>query len=139
VTPKGLAEKSRMVSGYLYRAMTFFRDTRIELEALFKDCSRRNIRKIAMVGTGDVANIAKLVSNGFELDLTFVEQNKEQTETFKNFDAVLITDMANPPGTFDNLKECIEEEKLLTITTLCIARRRIKTARQLEREKEMNA
>lgn len=139
VTPKGFAEKSRMVSGYLYRAMTFFRDTRMQLEELFGQCQKEGIQTIAMVGSGDVAEIAMLVSQGFAVSLELIMQAEGYVEKLKNFDAVLVTDIANPQGTFDALKECIAEGKLLSIATLCIARKRINFARGLEREKEASA
>ncbi len=46
VTPKGFAEKSSMVSGYLYSSMTFFRDTRPPSSASCGTCSdnRRQTR-----------------------------------------------------------------------------------------------
>ena len=161
VTPKGFAEKSRMVSGYLYRAMTFFRDTRVQLEELFGQCQKESIQTIAMVGGGDVAEIAMLVSQGFAVSLELIAppaleellatpegfakasrrtgQTEGYIEKLKSFDAVLVTDIANPQGTFDALKECIGEDKLLSIAILCIARKRINSARGLEREKEVNA
>ena len=150
VTPKGFAEKSRMVSGYLYRAMTFFRDTRVQLEELFSQCQKQGIQTIAMVGSGDVAEIALLMSQGFAVRLELIAsplfqefqrtgQGKEHIEKLKSFDAVLVTDIANPQGTFDALKECIAEDKLLSIATLCIARKRINSARRLERKKEARA
>lgn len=138
VTPKGFAEKSRMVSGYLYRAMTFFRDTRVQLEELFGQCQKEGIQTIAMVGSGDVAEIAMLVSQGFPVSVELVMQSEGYIENLKGFDAVLVTDIANPQGTFDALKEFIVEDKLLSIATLCIARKRINSARGLEREKEVN-
>ncbi|USO01269.1 MAG: winged helix-turn-helix transcriptional regulator [Alphaproteobacteria bacterium] len=139
VTPKGFAEKSRMVSVYLYRAMTFFRDTRVQLEELFGQCQKEGIQTIAMVGSGDVAEIAMLVSQGFAVSVKLVMQSEGYIENLKGFDAVLVTDIANPQGTFDVLKECIGEDKLLSIATLCIARKRVNSARGLEREKEINA
>lgn len=150
VTPKGFAEKSRMVSGYLYRAMTFFRGTRVQLEELFGCCQKQGIQTIAMVGSGDVAEIALLVSQGFAVRLELIDppsldelrrtgQAEGYIEKLKGFDAVLVTDIANPQSTFDALKECIAEEKLLSIATLCIARKRINSTRGLEREKEASA
>lgn len=138
VTSKGFAEKSRMVSGYLHRSMTFFRDTRAQIEELFAQCQKEGIQTIAMVGSGDVAEVAMLVSQGFEVNLELIAQTEGYIEKLKGFDAVLVTDIANPQGTFDALKECIGEDKLLSIATLCIARKRINSARGLEREKEVN-
>lgn len=138
VTPKGFAEKSRMVSGYLYRAMTFFRDTRVQLEELFEQCHTEGIQTIAMVGSGDVAEIALLVSQGFAVNLEPVTHDADFCEQLKNFDAVLVTDIVNPQGTFDLLKENIAEDRLLSIASLCIARKRINSTRGLDREKETN-
>lgn len=138
VTPKGLTEKSRMVSGYLHRAMTFFRDTRAQLEELFAQCQKKGIQTIAMVGSGDVAEIALLVSQGFAVRLELVQQAEEYIEKLKGFHAVLVTDINNPQGTFDTLRKDISEDKLLSIATLCIVRKRINSARGLEREKEVN-
>lgn len=149
VTPKGFAEKSSMVSGYLYSSMTFFRDTRMQLEELFEDCNKRNIQNIAMIGSGDVSEIATLVSKGFAVSLTLIpttadelkhaERNDAYFDKLKSFDAVLITDLINPQGTFDALKAFIAKDKLLSIATLCIARRRIHTTRQLEQAKETSS
>lgn len=134
VTPKGFAEKSRMVSGYLYRAMTFFRDTRVQLEELFGQCQRKGIQTIAMVGSGDVAEIALLVSQGFSVRLTLITKTGGYIHSLKDFDAVLVTDITNPQDTFDALKARIAENKLLSIPILCIARRRVHSAKRLERE-----
>tara|TARA_A100000171_G_C2136809_1_gene150938 strand:+ start:2977 stop:3666 length:690 start_codon:yes stop_codon:yes gene_type:complete len=125
VTPKGFAEKSKMVSGYLHRAMTFFRDTRVQLEDLFLNCQKQGIQRIAIVGSGDVARIAILASNGFSVNLELIEQKDDYIEKLKGFEAVLVTDLADPQGTFDTLKDFIEEEKLLSIATLCINRKRV--------------
>lgn len=121
VTPKGFSEKSRMVSGYLYRAMAFFRDTRAQLEALFADCQKRGVCRIAMVGSGDIAEIAFLVSKGFSITLELLGLESD----FKDFDAVLVADIENPQGVFDVLKEFVPEDKLFSIATLCVVRRRV--------------
>jgi len=92
-----------------------------------------------MVGDGDVSEIAMLVSQGFAISLELIEQSEGYLEKLKSFDATLVTDIANPQDTFDVLKECLEEDKLLSIATLCIARKRINSARGLGREKEASA
>lgn len=139
VTPKGFAEKSRMVSGHLYRAMKFYRDTREQLEELFGQCQKEGVQTIALVGGGDVAEISLLVSQGFAIRLKLFEQAEGFLEKLKSFDAVLVTDMVNPQGTFDFLKEYIGEGKLCSIATLCIVRKRINTDSGLEPEKVLTA
>lgn len=123
VTPKGFSEKSAMVSKYLYRSMTFFRDTREQIEEVFRYCENKKIKNIAIVGDGDVSEIAVLVSHGFSINLETVEV--ENIEKIKSFDAVLVTSTKDPQGTFDFLKEHILDEKLLSIEALCISRKRI--------------
>ncbi len=136
VTPKGFAEKSRMVSGYLYRSMTFFRDTRVQLEELFTTCQQQNIKNIALVGKGDVAEIALLVSQGFRIRLELVDQTEGYIKKLQDFDGVLVTDVNNPQGTFDALKEHIDDNKLFSITSLCITRKHINSTRGLMQKKE---
>lgn len=136
VTPKGFLEKSRMVSGYLSRALTFFRDTRLELEVLFRKCADSDIKNIAMVGVGDVSEVAFLVARGLDITLTVVSQTGNYIEKLHSFDAVLVVDVQNPQGIFDALKDHIKEERLLSIPALCIARKRINSARMLALEKE---
>ena len=99
--------------------------------------------KEAISGMSD-AEIATLVSSGFAVNLELVEQVEGHhaggyIDKLKSFDAILVTDVVNPQGTFDALKEFIDEERLLSIASLCIARKRINTARQLERVKETGA
>jgi DNA-binding MarR family transcriptional regulator len=143
VTPQGFAEKSAMVSDYLHRSMAFFRDTRVQLEELFTECASNGINKVAMVGNSDVAEIAKLVASSLAIELELVEpaesieiknlikrlnQDKNFIEQLNHFMAILVTDVVDPQGVFDYLKQHISENKLLSIPALCIVRKRVSMA-----------
>ena len=130
VTPAGFAEKSRMAVTHLAHAMSFFRQARAQVEALFKVCHAQGFSKIALVGPGDVADIAHLVAKEFDLCLTVCEKNDD----LSGYDRVLITDLQNPQGTYDYLKEQVGEATLLNLPILCIARKRVKTIAQIGRK-----
>jgi predicted transcriptional regulator len=122
VTSKGFAEKSRMAVHCLSHAMTFFREARTQLEALFLECQKKGFCSIALVGEGDLAEIAKLVSCGLGISVTVMHPN----EDLSGFDGILITDLYNAQVVYDDLKEKVEKSELLTIPLLSIAVKRVR-------------
>ena len=118
LTPEGFKEKSHMVKDYLARSLTFFRDARTQCEEIFAECTNRNWTKIGLVGSGDLADIATLVAQGTSVEVDLISIN----ENFKNYDAVLITDVMNPQDSYDTLKKKIPPQKILTLQLLHISR-----------------
>lgn len=118
LTPEGFKEKSYMVTDYLARSLTFFRDARAQCEEVFNDCQRHGWTNVALVGEGDLADIAKLVAhaNGMVVNVVAVDSD------FKAFDAVIITDVVNPQSTYDTLKHNVEYNRLLTLNLLHISK-----------------
>ena len=116
LTPEGFKEKSQMVTDYLSRSMTFFRDSRMQCEELLADCKAQQWSKIALIGAGDLADIAKLVGEGSGIKLEIADINLP----LDSYDAVLITDIINPQGTYDVLKTKIAANRLLTLRLLHI-------------------
>jgi len=119
LTPEGFKEKSHMVTSYLARSLTFFRDARTQCDALFKECQRKGWQKIAFVGEGDLADIACLVAQGAGLDVLVIHR---EADNLKVFDAVLITDVVNPQATYDFLKDKVTFDRLLILDLLHISR-----------------
>lgn len=120
VTPKGFAEKSRMVVSHLSSSLTFFRTTRLQLELLFEACLEKGMYDIALVGKGDVADMAFLVKPE-EIKLEF----KNQDDGLNAYQGILITDVMTPQGTYDALKRHYDDSKILTLPALCIVRKRV--------------
>jgi DNA-binding MarR family transcriptional regulator len=60
LTPQGFSEKSRLVAEYLAVSLAFFRRARSECAALFNECEARGWRRVALVGVGELAEIASL-------------------------------------------------------------------------------
>ncbi len=118
LTPEGFKEKSHMVKDYLARSLTFFRDARTQCEVLFEECQHKGWQKIGLVGAGDLADIAQLVAHGNGLDVSFVSEDAD----LKAYDAILVTDVMNPQGTYDSIKEKVDPNRLLTLYLLHISR-----------------
>lgn len=118
LTPEGFKEKSHMVTDYLGRSFTFFRDARSQCEAVFADCKMQNWLRVALVGEGDLADIARLVVQGMGIHTQVMDISAD----FKNFDAVLITDVMNPQGTYEALKDKVDYSRLLVLKLLHISR-----------------
>jgi hypothetical protein len=117
LTPEGFKEKSHMVTSYLARSLTFFRDARAQCEVMFELCKRKGWQKVALVGTGDLADIAQLVAQGTGLSISIITQDDD----LNSFDAVMITDVMNPQGTYDAIIKKIESMKVLTLDLLHIS------------------
>lgn len=118
LTPEGFKEKSHMVKDYLARSMTFFRDARAQCEEVLDHCKAQGWSKIALVGEGDLADIAKLVASGSEFTIDVVSTKTD----LKKYDAVIVTDVMNPQGTYDTIKHKVEYHRLLTLNILHISK-----------------
>ena len=58
LTPKGVAEKSRLTYRYIMLSISFYRDARKKLESVFSELDRSNIRRIAFFGVSELAEIS---------------------------------------------------------------------------------
>jgi hypothetical protein len=118
LTPEGFVEKSRIVGGYLSKSFTLFRDAKTQCEAIFELCREMDWTKIAIVGDGDLADIATLVAHGIGISVEKIGADRDLT----SYDAVLITDMDNPQSVYDNLKTKVKIDRLLFLSMLHISR-----------------
>lgn len=118
ITPEGFREKSHMVTDYLARSMTFFRDARAQCETVFGVCKARGWITVALVGPGDLADIAKLVALGTSIRVEVVTASDD----LAFYDAILITDLMNPQKTFDTVQETEKLERIFLLDLLHISK-----------------
>lgn len=118
LTPEGFKEKTHMVTGYIARSLTFFRDSREQCEEVFAVCKSQGWLRIALVGSGDLADIAKLVAYGTGINVQIISPETN----LKDFDAALITDILNPQGAYDLLKAKVADDRIFTLSLLHIYR-----------------
>lgn len=134
LTPKGFSEKSRLVAEYLEISLSFFRQARREYAELLERAQRSGMRRMALVGSGELAEIASLAAREAELELVaVVDRSTNRDRVFglpvvgdvtelSDIDGVVITDSKSPQAIFDRLAERLEDQRILAPDLLCITR-----------------
>ncbi len=72
LTPQGFAEKSRLTARYLADSFSFFRRARAQCAELFVVAAARGQKRLALVGDGDLAEIARLVAREHPVEIVGV-------------------------------------------------------------------
>jgi DNA-binding MarR family transcriptional regulator len=132
VTAKGFAEKSRLTAEYLAQSFVYFRLARSQFNELFTLCERRGWRRVALVGAGDLAEIAKLVADNHDLSLIALVDPRAtrfgrvpvvaDLAALGEVDAVVVTDLRHSQATFDAVRGAVPEERVLAPALLHLVR-----------------
>ncbi len=134
VTPQGFAEKTRLVGEYLASSFSFFRKARAQCHELLQRCERLGWRRVALVGDGDLAEIATLAARetGVELVAVIVPGSNAASaaglpvaahlDLAPGFDAVLITDIRAPQSAYDELRGRVADARILVPDLLRVSR-----------------
>lgn len=67
LTPKGFAEKSRLTATYLANSFSFFRQARVECDALLASIVANGGQSLVLLGEGDLAEIVRLTSANHDI------------------------------------------------------------------------
>ena len=133
LTPKGFVEKSRLTAEYLSTSLYFFRDARRQCDAFFDKCESSGIRKIALIGASDLAEIAVLSAIDRGIEIIGIVDGKSNYERLAgvpvvrsledagSFDQVMVTDLSDPQGTYDECRKELEDEKILVLSLLRVS------------------
>lgn len=122
LTPQGLTEKGQMAADYLTSSFTFFRSARGQCLDLFAECETKGWHKVALVGTGELAEIAELIAVQGPLNIKRVAPDTLLSN--KEFDAVMLVDIQNPQTVYEKLLATWPEHNILTPALLYISRGR---------------
>lgn len=128
LTPKGFAEKSRLVAEYLETSLNFFRRARSQYEELFSALANRGVTRVAIAGSGELAEIALLSASavGVTISAVIAPGRNEglfhgrpvvgdlASATAQGAMAVVIADNSAPQAVYDRLAREISAENLLT-------------------------
>ena len=94
-------------------------------------CAAEKWHRIALLGEGDLADIAMLVAHGTGVDLDIIPSqslSKNDIQEFisqiSSYDAFLVTDVANPQYIYDQARPHVKEGRLLTLPLLYISTQR---------------
>ncbi len=134
LTPKGFAEKSELTARYLTMSFNFFRHARTQCEDVFDVCAAREWGRVALVGMGDLAEIAILCAREYPVEFAgFFEQDSDveafselpvftRLEDLGKIDAFVIVDLTASQEKFDRLKTMVPQERILAPRLLNISR-----------------
>lgn len=134
LTPKGFSEKSRLVATYLENSLDFFRTARQEYVELFLRARALGMRRVALVGGGELAEIALLAAREAEIAVDMVldpASNRDRLHgvplvrapgELDGVHAVVITDARKPQRSFDRMVEHFPEAQILAPPLLRITR-----------------
>lgn len=132
LTPKGMVEKSRLTSQHLSNSLSFFRQAREDCGQALQMGHTRGWRRFALVGAGELADIAVLcaTASGTELvgvlDATYSKPAfrglpvAHELEALPPFDALIVTDMVAPQAIYDKLSTQMETDRILPLNVLHI-------------------
>ena len=125
LTPKGFAEKSRLVSEYLDHSLRFFRAARSEYAELIAVASKAGMTRLVLVGSGELAEITVLAAWGEGATLIgIIDPNANEPQRYglnvlrsldeaQHYDAVVITDAKEPQRTYDEMREILPPSRVL--------------------------
>lgn len=120
LTPQGFAEKSRLTASYLAHSLSFFRSARNQMAAIFAEADEQGFRNLALIGQGDLAEIALLVARESRISVAGVIETplNSKAQMFGGFEAVVITDLEDPRATYDAVAQCLVPSRIYTPAVL---------------------
>ena len=134
LTPKGFTEKSQLTVRYLTMSFDFFRHARGHCTDVFDYCTANDLKKIGLIGTSDLAEIAILCARDHDIEFAgFIDPEVEattfadlpvysNTDAMGEVDAYVIVDLSAPQYAFDRLSLSVSSELILTPKLLNISR-----------------
>ena len=133
LTPKGLAEKSRLTTEYLTSSFTFFRRARSQMEELLDRCAARGWQRVALIGASELSEIAALCNTEHRLDLIIVEPKTDRVrfaglevvadlKAAGPVNAAIVTAYAKAQLAYEATRRQLAEERILTPMVLRVRR-----------------
>ncbi|HEX6960175.1 MAG TPA: winged helix-turn-helix transcriptional regulator [Ferrovibrio sp.] len=127
LTPKGFAEKSRLVAEYLTVSLDFFRHARGQYEEAFARQAAAGVTSVAIAGSGELAEIALLSASACGLRVAAVIAPGKNVGQFHGrpvvadlaaalalgAEVVAVADNATPQATYDRLIGGLPADRLL--------------------------
>ena len=129
LTPKGVAEKTRLTYQYIQFSFELYRKTRKKLRELFKVLNARGVRRIVFYGVGEFAEIAYISLQETPIKIVALVDDEEAGEEligYKvenstilhsiSFDKILITSMGLKDTAIANiLNQGIPRDKIIVM------------------------
>ena len=103
LTPQGFAEKSQLTARYLADSFLFFRRARTQCAELFAAAAARGQKRLALIGDGDLAEIARLVAREHPVEIVgaLALQADLAEAQIDAADAVMITALSDARAVYE--------------------------------------
>ncbi len=95
LTPFGLKEKTRLTYHHLQNFTNLYRVARRDFKTLFHNIAKSDIKRVALCGADEIAEIAYLSLKEVDLDLVGVVDNENAGEKFFGHDVIPIKDVSS--------------------------------------------
>lgn len=129
LTARGFAEKARLTAKYLARSLSYFRVAREDCSELLAACRAQGVSRVALVGAGDLCEIATLAAldSGVQvvavLDAATNRQQVAGVRVIRDLavlegldgagpEAVVITDMKDPQASYERMVALLGAERV---------------------------
>jgi DNA-binding MarR family transcriptional regulator len=125
LTPQGFAEKARLTGEYLSTSLSFFRTAREQMSEILAGCAADGLRRVALAGASDLAEVARLCAFDHKIELVGVVDASQAGTSFhglpvfaslndcKPVDAVIVTGLNKPEAIVEALSHDIAPERIL--------------------------
>jgi DNA-binding MarR family transcriptional regulator len=137
VTPKGLAEKTRLTAEFLTYSLTYFKRARASVGDTFAAAANdRRWSSVAIVGAGELAEIAILCALEHRVEVVVVVDKDLGAQRFvgkpvvgsideigPRVDGLIVTAMHRSQHTYDRLVERLGPERVLVPSVLDVTTR----------------
>ena len=133
LTPEGFSEKARLTTEYLTQGFQLFRLSRNQLLEILKKCESLKHKKIILYGLSDIAEIAVLCAQEFDLEIVGIIDGNSPVKKYSNinilkkldkglnFDSVVVTDTNDPVEKVKYLEGVVESSRIFTPDILKVA------------------
>lgn len=129
LTPKGIAEKSKLTYEYMKYSFNFYKDLRLRIKKVFLSIEKDEAKKIVFYGAGEIAEIAYLSLKETKLDLVAVVDDFKVGKNFFGvkvkpvelikdiaYDLVIVAALASKEKIYKKARGLgVAEEKLVLI------------------------
>jgi len=128
LTPKGIAEKTRLTYEFMQYSLDLYSQVRLHLRTILEGCVLENRRRVAVYGTGEAAELAYLSIAELDLELvavfdgsrggTFLGQPIRDIEAHRQitFDLLLVASLEHSEPIVESLIQLgIKRDLLVTL------------------------
>lgn len=125
LTPKGFTEKTRLTADYFYYSFRFYRRARNQCDDLLSEAADNGWKRIAIAGSGDLAEIALLCALQHDIEIVGVIDPASSANRFRHVplvdelasldpvDGVMVCELGDPQTVYETMRQTLADGQLL--------------------------